>query len=334
MLPAGIAGSFGVAPEATYGGFTPPTRFWEVESARMRQNKTTRQSAGLAAGRTVPMMSRRVVTTRSAGGSVTQEVTNRGMGLLVNMLFGGTVAPVQQGATAAYLQTHQITSTNHTMGKSFTAQSGIPDGAGVVRPYSFVGCKVTKLEFSCGAEEYLTVAADVDARDVVETEPFAEPSYIDGVESFHWDQADVKIGATVAAAVSTPGIRKITAAFERPQATDRYYYGAAGRKAEPVQNDFTKISGTIDADYLDKTVFADRYRDDSPFALVWEFTGNPIEAEHRDTFRLTLPACVLNDEAPTLDGPGMITTPYKWVALNDGTAPPATLELITADTAL
>jgi hypothetical protein len=45
------------------------------------------------------------------------------MGLLLQALMGTTVTPVQQVATAAYLQTHTLAD---TAGKSLTIQKGVP----------------------------------------------------------------------------------------------------------------------------------------------------------------------------------------------------------------
>lgn len=333
-IGSGLAGSFGIAPEAQYGQYVPVNRFYEVDRAVLKLNKTTVQSKGLAAGRTVPLASRRVVTSRSASGSFQQDVVNKGMGLLINQLIGGTVVPVKQAATTAYLQTHTLGSSTDNFGKMFSAQSGIPDGAGVVHPYTFLGCKITKLELSCGAEEYLSMAVDVDARDVVETEPLAAPSYTAGTEPFHWDQGTVKIGPMGGVLEVADGIKKVTLAVEQKMATDRYYYGAGGRKAQPIKNDFTGLGGTLDQDFVDKTILADRHMRDEGFALEWAFLGDVIEGANVETFRVTAAACYLDDETPALDGPGVIAAPYKFSILNDGINPPLKIEIMSTDATL
>jgi len=77
----------------------------------------------------------------------------------------------------------------------------------------------------------------------------------------------VKIGAFGSEAAIT-GVRKVDIKFDRPQATDRYYFSNAGLKSEPIENDYVKVTGTIDADYIDKTVWADRFAADSSTSLV------------------------------------------------------------------
>ncbi|MCZ0996411.1 hypothetical protein O1L44_30155 [Streptomyces noursei] len=104
-IGSGLGAQLGMAPEVTYGTFVAPTKFVEFTKFGLQLKKTTAQSAGVAAGR-LPLSARRVVTQREAQGSVEMEFTNKAMGLWLNALMGGGGTPTQQGATAAYLQTH------------------------------------------------------------------------------------------------------------------------------------------------------------------------------------------------------------------------------------
>ena len=108
---SGLWAQLGIAPEVTYGTFVAPTKFIEFTKESLVLKKTTAQSAGIAAGRLMALSSRRVVTQREVSGSVDLEVTNKAMGLILQSLMGTTVTPVQQGATAAYLQTHTLADT-------------------------------------------------------------------------------------------------------------------------------------------------------------------------------------------------------------------------------
>ncbi len=334
-IGSGLAGSFGVKTESTYGTFGgAPDRHWEVDAAPIKLNKSTSMSKGLAAGRTIQLASRRQVVTRSGAGSVSMDVVNKTMGLLINNLFGGTVTPVQQAATDAYLQTHNLGATTDNYGKSFSAQAGIPDALGTVRPYTYLGCKATKAEFSCGAEEYLKLSVDLDVRDVVETEVLAAPSYIAPTRPFHWADGSVKIADLGGSPAAVTGVRKMSLSIERKMDTGRFYYGAGGLKDQPILNDFTSITGSLDVDYINKTHFADRFASDSAFALEWEFVGPEIEPGYDFTIRFTMPACFFDDESPTLTGPDLIKPAMKFVVLNDGTNPPLKIEILSTDTTL
>jgi hypothetical protein len=94
--------------ETTYGTFVAPTKFIEFTKESLVLKKTTAQSAGIAAGRLLPLSSRRVLTRKEVSGSFDMEIANKGMGLILQALMGTTVTPVQQAATTAYLQTHTL----------------------------------------------------------------------------------------------------------------------------------------------------------------------------------------------------------------------------------
>lgn len=333
-IGSGLSGSFGMAPEVTFGAYVAATRHLEVQDAKIRETKQTVQSKGLAAGRQVPLASRRVVTSRAASGPVNMEVVNTKMGLIFNQFVGGTVTPVQQGATSAYLQTHNLTSTVDNKGKSFSAQVGIADALGTVRPHTFLGCKIPKLELSCGVDEYLMLSMDVDAREFTAGQTLVAPSYAATTRPFHWGEGAFRIADQGGSPAAIDGVRKVSMSFERKMDTGRYYYGSGGRKAEPILNDFASLTGAIDGDYVTKADLADRYSADSPFALEWEFVGPLIASTYYETFRVTAPACYFDDAPPTLDGPDLAKLPMKFTILNDATNPPVKIEIISIDVAI
>ncbi|MGO1049782.1 phage tail tube protein [Crossiella sp. CA198] len=335
-IGSGLGSSLGARAESTYGTYVAPNlRWYECNSVKLGKTKNVVMSKALAAGRTVSPASRRAVTTKAGGGSFEMEIARKGgLGLLLNTLIGGTVTPAQQAATAAYLQTHALTATQDPFGKSLTLQLGTPDAGGTARPFTFLGSKLTSAEFSCGIDEYLMGAFEIDSRDVTEAETLVAPSYLTAVKAWHFGLGTIKVGATVGAAAAVDGVRKMSLKIDRKQDTERQYFGGGGLKDEPILNDHTEISGTIEADLITKADFADRFRDDTQFALVWEFVGDVIETSYSETLRFTLPACFLDDAAPTPEGPGIVKMPLKFTTLNDGTNAPATIEIISVDTAL
>jgi putative ubiquitin-RnfH superfamily antitoxin RatB of RatAB toxin-antitoxin module len=331
---SGIGSQFGIAPETVYGTYVAPTRFYEAKKASVTKVKNTATWDGLAAGRLVDRSDGRVVTTRAAKASIDElVVTAKDMGLLLNMIFGGTVAPVAQSAPTALLQTHALVD---NFGKMFTAQSGVPTIGGTVVAQSGLGCKVDEAEFSCGVDDLLTVKVDADAKDITEGQALAAASYAAGRRPFHFGQMGVKIGATVAGATAADGVRKVTCKIDRKMKLDQFYANAAGLKDQPVTNDKVEITGTITVDYKTAAQFADRFRDDTQFALVWEFTGANIATTFFDTFALDMPACFLDDGTPEVDGPDVVTTDFNYKAYVDlsvGTTP-ITCRYMSTDTVL
>lgn len=329
-IASGLAAQIGVAAESTYGTYVAPTRFVEYNKADLKKKKNVVQGGGLAAGRIAQLGSLRVVTSESVEGGFELEVANKGMGLLLAHLLGSSATPVQQGATAAYLQAHTV---GDNIGKSLTIQHGVPDLTGTVRPFTFKGCKLSGAEFSCKVGELLTMSLDVDGRQASEVETLVAASLATGVAPFHWAQMSVKLGAFGAeAAVS--GVKGFSVKFDRGMASERFYAGAGGLKAEPIMNDFLKVSGSIEVDLVNKADFADRFAADSATSLVIEFVGPLIASTYYQTFRIKLPMVFFDGDTPTVDGPDVTSGGYGFVAQLDGTNPLVSIDYISTDTTL
>lgn len=326
-IGSGLGGQIGFVNESTYGTFVAPTKFLEFTKESLVLRKQTAQSGGVAAGRLLPLSSRRVLTTQDGGGSIDFEVTNKLMGLLLQALMGTTVTPVQQGVTTAYLQTHILVD---VAGKSLTIQKGVPLTTGTVTDKSFVGCKIVSAEFSCETSGMLMCTLEIDSKQCDETQTLAVASY-PSVSPFHFGQMAVKTG-TYASEAALDGIRKVSVKIERPQATDRYYAGQAGLKKEPISNDLVKITGSIDRDYVDTTT-DDLHTSDAATSFVWEFIGPIIASTYAETFRLTLPAIKFDDAPPTVDGFGIVKPTLNFTGLYDGTNLPK-IEYLSAETTL
>src|SRR5262245_5682559 len=123
-LPAGLAASIGMATESTYGTYATPTRFLPFTSQKIRKDLDIWQGGGLRGGSYVQPGVQRYVVGEAGSGPLAMEVINKGMGLLLNNLMGGTVTPTQQGGTTAYLATF---ATSDPTGKKLTIQAGVPD---------------------------------------------------------------------------------------------------------------------------------------------------------------------------------------------------------------
>lgn len=317
-IGSGLGSSIGVVAESTYGTYVAPTRWYEFSGETLEKKKNAIQGGGLAAGRMQQLGSRRVINTLGGGGNVMMEVTTTKMGLLLQHLMGTTVTPVQQAATAAYKQTHTLAD---NFGKSLTIQKGVPDVGGTARPYSFLGCKVASAEFTCSLDDFLKVNLEIDAQDVTEGQTLAAPSYVSN-SPFSFLQMSVKLG-TYGAETAVTGIRGVNVKIERPMNVDRQYAGAAGLKAEPIMNDFVKITGSIDADYVTKADLADRFASDSSTSLVVEWVGANIESTYYYTFRINVPMIFVDGTTPQVEGPDVVSTSYAFVSQYDGTNLPS-----------
>ena len=331
---SGIGSQFGLAPEITYGTYVAPTRFYETSKAGVTKVKNTVDWDGLAAGRLLNRADGRSVTTKAAQVAVDSlVVTNRDMGLLLNLIMGGTITPTGLGGTPiAYQMDFPLVD---TAGMMATCQSGVPLIGGTVIPQSALGCKVTSAEFSCGVDELLTVTLALDARDLTEAQTLAAASYGHPRKPFHFGQMGIKLGSTVGGAAAVGAVRKVSVKFERGLKTDQFYGNNSGLKEQPTTNDKVKVTGSFDVDYKVAADFADRFRDDTQFSLVWSFTGAVISGSNNDTFSVTIPAAFLDGDTPSVDGPDVVTTTFPFTAYDDlTTGYGAKITYITADSAL
>ncbi|MFF5004685.1 phage tail tube protein [Streptomyces phaeochromogenes] len=326
-IGSGLGSQLSIAAESAYGTFVAPSKHLEFTKESLQLKKVTAQSQGIAANRLLARSARRVVTQRSGGGNVDIEVVNKGMGAILQALMGTTVTPVQQGATPAYLQTHLLAD---VFGKSLTIQKGVPLTTGAVTDKTFVGCKILSAEFSCEVGGMLTLSLEIDAKNCDETQTLAVASY-SNMSPFNFSQMGVKLGS-YGTETARDGIRKVSLKFERGQATERYYAGASGLKAEPISNALVKITGSYETDYVD-TQLDDQHTSDAASSLVWEFLGPQISGAFVETIRFKIPAFKINDGPPVVDGYDIVKPTYNFEGLDDGTNPVA-IEYMSTDVTL
>lgn len=334
-IGSGLAGQVGAAAESTFGTYVAATRFYEpTAEVSFGLTKIVQQGGGVAAGRFAQPGTMRVVTGKGGTGTLTVEGRQSKLGVLLQHAFGSTPTPTQQNTSTGYLQAHTLAD---NFGKSLSIQSGVPDVTGTVRPYSFLGCKVTAIEFACAMDELLSVTIEFDFRDVTEAQVLATASYTAGQKPFAWDDFALKLG-TYGSEASIQGVRGFTCRLERPQDVDRRYAGNAGLKSEPIMNEWVVTSGTIEADYYTKADLADRFAADTSTAAIFSFEdlssslgGTPTIYPKLD---LRVSQMFLNEGTPKLNGPGVVTTSYTFVGQNDLTNPVVACNYISTDTSL
>lgn len=337
VIGSGLGASFGIVNESVYGTLPgSPTWRWHDTKDKLpdlKLVKNTAQGDGLISGRMVAPASRRVVVTQAGAiGSLPMEVLNNKMGLLLSHIFGGAISPVQQAATTAYLQTHVLID---NVGRFFDGQVQVPQTDGTVKAFTGRGGKITSAEFSCEVDGLLMIDAAADFMKVLDSDAAGSPSAVTGQWPFHFGLMNVKLGAVYNSESAVTGVRKASFKIDRGQDTGRFYAGAAGFKAEPLMNARVGLTGSLDVDFVDKTVFADRFAADTTASMVLEWVGpTAIATTNFPTLRLKFPAVKFNEGTPTVDGFGVVTTPFAYEVLDDGTNPIVTCEYMSTDVAL
>jgi hypothetical protein len=365
-IGAGIGASLALVEEASYGLVkpTPAWTFYEPTTAVPKKVKTTKQSSGLAAGRYVDVSSRRVVVERSATVATTMDVcTAGGFTKWINQISssyatgaaGSQAAANGIWAAGARLQPtapmygYSHTFRNSIAGRSASLQLGIPTTDGVLRQYDAMGCKPTKMQFSCKAGDILTLATDWDSRvleDPLITTAYegypngatqtpytqAAPSYV--VQTpFHFGQAQIQLGTSIAlasAASPADGLTGFDLAIERKLNIGRQYYGNAGLKDEPITNDVVSITGNLTSDFVNKTYYADAFYSDTPLFAIVTFAAGALAAT-TPAIQFVLSEIYLNDGSPGAPNKEIVNNSFPFQALYDLSNEPLSILMQTAD---
>lgn len=327
---SGIGGSYGVADQSTYPTFVAPTRFYRVRKAEVKRVQTPVQGGGLASGQLMPAGSQRVITSDAGTGAVELDFFQTKMGLLLKHITGTAATPVQQAATAAYLQTFPLVD---VFSRIFSAQVNTPQRDGTNRAQSGIGGKITSAEFSCDAGDILKLALEQDFRQHTDAQAYAAASYADASPPFHFAQMGVKVG-TYGAEAAANGVKGMSVKIARALDVDGYYANNAGKKDEPVMNGNFEVTASIKADFVDKALWIDRYNNNTPFSLVWEFIGPLIASTYFYTFRVTLPECFVDGDTPALEDENVISGTIPITATWNSTNGYPKLEYISTDTTL
>lgn len=317
-MPAAIGSNtcFGTGVETTYGTAVALTRWYEFisESLERRNNVLTSNAIRCGGSRNLRRGSRRVISSRDGGGDVTMEVATTGFGRLFQHLVGGT--PTITG-TGPYTQVHSL---GDLSGKSLTIQKVLRDAASTeIEAFNFHGCKLLSGEFSISVDQILQLALSIDAEDVDTTTAGAAASYTNPA-LFNFMGGTLNVGGSAVAAVTSASV-KVTNNLK----TDRYYLGSAGLKAEPVDNDFPVVDGSLSAEFLSPATFYDRFAADSAAVLSLVFTSGT------SSLTIEVPEVRFTGGTPTVGGPDIVASDVPFEGQYDGTNAGIKITYVTDD---
>jgi hypothetical protein len=332
-IGSGLGAQLALKKETVYGTRVVPDLFYEFESEGGVRNQKHLESRQLRAGRTFQSSTRRVPTTRDAGVTIAGQVPNKGFGSILDLGHGNTVTPVQQGATTAYLQTHNWT---NDPSKSASIQAGKPSvdaaGVGTTRPHDYLGSMLTTLQLSCAVDDWLKFNAGFDCQDVVTNQTLATASYPTALEGFHFQQATVTVNGVVQNLTTGSLVKSMGLDVSRPRNTERYGLRASALKAAPVTNDYSPGSGSIGFEYTDNTIY-DLYAAQTIVPVIFDFTSTSL-AGAGFPYRLTatITAAVFTSAPINVGGPDVVTYEAGFDVLDDGTNPPIKFDVMEVRT--
>jgi len=329
-IGAGISGQVGIKKEVTYGTRVAPDQFYEFESEGGIRNQKYLESRQIRSGRTFQSASRRKQTTHDAGFTLAGEVPNKNFGSILDLGHGNTVTPVQQGATTAYLQTHNWTGDAN---KSATFQAGKTSTDGTIRPFDYVGSMLTGLTLSCAVDDWLKFQATFDCQDEKTDQTLATASYPTGLESFSFQMATVTVNGVVQDLTTGSLVKSMGLDLGLPRNTERYGLRSTALKAKPITNDYSPGTGNIGFEYSDIVQYG-LFTAGTIIPIIFDFTS-PSLAGVGNPYRITatIAAAQFTGSTPQVTGNDIINYDAPFSILDDGTNPPVKFDIVETRTA-
>jgi hypothetical protein len=324
-IGSGLAASVGIKKETTWGTRAVPDVFFEFISEGSVRNQRYLESRQLRAGRFFQSGPRRVLTTRDAEFSMSGEVPNQGFGHIIDLLHGNTVTPVQQGATTAYLQTHNLTGDPT---KSITAQVGKPDVGGTVRPFEYTGGMVNSFTLGCDVDGWLTFDMTCDAKDEDTGQTLATPSYATNLSGYNFQQCTVTVNGVVQDDTTGALARSMSLDLSLPRANERFGLRSTATKLKPILNDYTPGSGSLAMEFKALTQYA-LFTAGTKVPIIFTFTSSDLAgAAIPYSLTITIASAQFTGTTPVVGGPDILTLEAPFTILDDGTNPPVKFEIM------
>jgi hypothetical protein len=374
---SGLGASLGFGVEGTPGTEVVPTAWYEFLGESLALNPTYLDSAGLKAGQAFKRGARTQISRYDVDGDITIEHFDRGvsatggkgMGFLWHYALGSAATGAQQlGASTAWQQVHTPGTTD---GLSLTCEVGRPQAASpyTSNRFGYSGIKFAGWEFTCsdGALGQLKLTADAmncTTTGSIVSPVYAAAAYQSGIFSFA-DAYLFQVGTgTTAGTGSLPGtggtgtgtgnyttltgtanvahvVKGFTLTAARPVANERYGLGSAGIKREQLQNGIPTITGSLDAEFTNRTEFYDLFASNATRSLQLDFahgiSGSGADGAAGSTgtgaYRLSfvLPFVKFKTDPVTLNGPDIVSESVGFEAYDDGSGVVVQVRLVSQD---
>lgn len=334
MANSGLGSQWGFKKESVWGTAVTVDKFFEYSSESLALDQTYYDGLGLRAGRTFGPQSRTKRTTRTAGGDISLEVPYKLSGHLFDQMVAGTITPVQQAASIAYLSTFNVGAS--VPNKSATNQINTPASSAGDVAFTYPGCVLTNASFAMATGGTLTSTLSWTAKD--ETTPATTPagaalataSYAANNDIWVHQDTIVTYAGSSAGAI---GVKGVNLTWNQPYRDDRFFLDGSGTIAQPVPNGLATVTGTMSGEWYDQT-FYNAFRSGAFASLVITFAGpTAIASTFFPTIKFTMSAVQIRGTSPQVDGPDLLDLDIPFVAKDDGTNPPLKIEYTSTETA-
>lgn len=359
-VASGLAAQLVADNETTYGVSSLATaRSYEMISETLELKKKVVEGKGLAAGKVYSRTKRRVVVSYDVSGNIVMELPTRQLAFWIQHMlgsFGQTLAtPTVVGTTGIYKSVHQPGSFK---GHSFTVQKGVPtaDNA-TVEPVTEVGCKISDWELKVATGAIAELTLTIDGRNelagsgvhgdplnatVPVLSPFATVNTGLGYSVFQFREATLFQGGTPAlttgvvgltGSIAVANVKDVSMKQASKRDDTRIFVGANGFKAEPIENDFRALTGSMTAEWYSSEALYDAFADDTTTSLELTFTGASVSTSNY-LLDIIIPNIKFEGETPKVSGPKVVDQAMTFTGLDDETTTPIQITYQSEDTAI
>jgi hypothetical protein len=329
----------GIAAESTYGTPVTVTRFYEWNPDSKHQwDPRVQTGTGLRVGSRFARADRRVSVVGMGNGTITTDVFDKGMGVLLNAAMGNGASTLVSGTTFQQLFTSTLTS---SLIPPLTIQYGVvrSDTAGTVDAYTYAGGSITKFELSCDSAGFLTSSFDWDAASLATGTALATASYPTNTAAFHFGQGAMTVGGAVTnpttTALATGGtaatnIRNFTLSVDNNLDTGRWRFGGRNQPRTGVPKATIKATAEYDA-----VTWRDLLINQTTTSVTLTFTDTSISLSTGNAqFQIVAPACKVNPGAFAQPSPDTVTADVEFEVMEPSTGSALYLVIRTADSTL
>ena len=331
-IGSGLGGSVGIGAETAYGTFAVPTRWYPWESEKFSVERKFSEAKAIISGSLVKQAAQTVLLTQLVKGTLKMPVTTSGLGLLLKAIMGTVVGPTEVGTGPAYTSTFTV---GPTVGESLSVQIGRPQTNGTITPFTYLGCKPDSMEISVEAGGVAELSLGFVGQQMSETETLTAPVY--GTPDpivFPFSGMTLKAGLVIGSEAAVANVRKANVQLKRKLDESRYYIGGSGLLAEPIEDDFIEISGTIDADFTDTTDWDTWVNSGAQISLILDLVGQQIVTGSNFGLSIAVPVSQVEGSDPEMSGPKIVTREVKFEGLYDNVHQPMTLVYTSTDLTL
>ena len=319
----GLSAQLGIAEETTYGTYVEPDNFYEFNSEGIAPQVERLTSDALGRGRYRRTSRIRHFVT-GAEGDVELDLVNKGLGLWLKHMLGSVATTQPDDGTKPNEYLHKFTpDTNGLRGLYMTLQVGRPSTDGTVRPFSYLGGKITNWTLNAALNEIATLSASMNFKTEDTSEDLATASYPSGLQSFTFLDGSLTMDGSGVGVVNSLEI-----AGENAMNVDRRGFG--NEKFEPLANDFWSITGSFDSEFEDMTAYNAWINGTEQVDLIATFaiTGTEIDSGQSNPYKLviTIPSLHYTGDAPNVDGPDVVSQSKPFEAAKNESDPIITID--------